>query len=200
MSLLSFLFYAKEITEMADFKKSVSLMSNAAEAAETEIDNTEYTEEEAKSVIKANEENFIQGLIDAVGFGNTETQRIEIVRGGRLFFAFRIHPLNADDYNRCREKHTKYVRNKQIGMKLPENTDSTKYRSEIIYQATVKEDREKLWDNKTIWEALRDNDVQIMGPLDVIEYSLLAGEKDRVLEAIDQLSGFDTNLEEVAKN
>ena len=39
-----------------------------------------------------------------------------------------------------------------------------------------------------------------MGPLDVIEYSLLAGEKDRVLEAIDQLSGFDTNLEEVAKN
>lgn len=85
-------------------------------------------------------------------------------------------------------------------MKLPENTDSTKYRSEIIYQATVKEDREKLWDNKTVWEALRDRDVQIMGPLDVIEYSLLAGEKDRVLEAIDQLSGFDTNLEEVAKN
>lgn len=185
---------------MADFKKSVSLMSNTAEAAETEIDNTEYTEEEAKSVIKVNEENFIQGLIDAVGFGNTETQRIEIVRGGRLFFAFRIHPLNADDYNRCREKHTKYVPNKQLGMKLPENTDSTKYRSEIIYRATVKEDREKLWDNKTIWEALRDNDVQIMGPLDVIEYSLLAGEKDRVLEAIDQLSGFDTNLEEVAKN
>ena len=85
-------------------------------------------------------------------------------------------------------------------MKLPENTDSTKYRSEIIYQATVKEDREKLWDNKTIWEALRDRDVQIMGPLDVIEYSLLAGEKDRVLDAIDSLSGFDTNLEEVAKN
>jgi hypothetical protein len=85
-------------------------------------------------------------------------------------------------------------------MKLPENTDSTKYRSEIIYRATVKEDREKLWDNKTVWEALRDRDVQIMGPLDVIEYSLLAGEKDRVLEAIDSLSGFDTNLEEVAKN
>ena len=85
-------------------------------------------------------------------------------------------------------------------MKLPENTDSTKYRSEIIYQATVKEDREKLWNNKTIWEALRDRDVQIMGPLDVIEYSLLAGEKDRVLDAIDSLSGFDTNLEEVAKN
>mgnify|MGYP002518579278 CR=1 FL=1 len=197
MSLPSFLFYAKEITEMADFKKSVSLMNNASDV---EINDTEYTEEEAKSVIKANEEDFIQGLIDAVGFRDTETQRIEIVRGGKLLFAFRIHPLNADDYNRCREKHTKYVRNKQLGMRFPENTDSTKYRSEIIYQATVKEDREKLWDNKTIWEALRDREVQIMGPLDVIEYSLLAGEKDRVLEAIDNLSGFDTNLEEVTKN
>jgi hypothetical protein len=39
-----------------------------------------------------------------------------------------------------------------------------------------------------------------MGPLDVIEYSLRAGEKDRVLEAIDSLSGYDSNLEEVAKN
>ena len=197
MSLPSFLFYAKEITEMADFKKSVSLMNNASDV---EIDDTEYTEEEAKSVIKANEEDFIQGLIDAVGFRDTETQRIEIVRGGKLLFAFRIHPLNADDYNRCREKQTTYVRTKQLGMSFPENTDSTKYRSEIIYQATVKEDREKLWDNKTIWEALRDREVQIMGPLDVIEYSLLAGEKDRVLEAIDNLSGFDTNLEEVTKN
>ena len=185
---------------MADFKKGVSLMSNVAEAAETEIDDTEYTEDEAKSVIKANEENFIQGLIDAIGFGNTETQRIEIVRGGRLFFAFRIHPLNADDYNRCREKHTKYVRNKQLGMKLPENTDSTKYRSAIIYEATVEEDRKKLWDNHAVWEALRDREVQIMGPLDVIECSLLAGEKDRVLEAIDKLSGFENNLEEVTKN
>ena len=35
----------------------------------------------------------------------------------------------------------------------------------------------------------------------VIEYSLKAGEKDRILEAIDKLSGYESNnLEEVAKN
>lgn len=39
-----------------------------------------------------------------------------------------------------------------------------------------------------------------MNGLDVIEYSLKAGEKDKVLEAIDKLSGYDDNLEEVAKN
>ncbi len=66
--------------------------------------------------------------------------------------------------------------------------------------ATVDEDREKLWDNKQIWEALRKRGFQIMNGLDVIEYSLKAGEKDRVLEVIDEISGYDSNLEEVAKN
>ena len=62
------------------------------------------------------------------------------------------------------------------------------------------EDREKLWDNKQVWEALRKRGFQIMNGLDVIEYSLKAGEKDRVLEVIDEISGYDSNLEEVAKN
>ena len=40
-----------------------------------------------------------------------------------------------------------------------------------------------------------------MNGLDVIEYTLKAGEKDRIIEAIDKLSGFDAdNLEEIAKN
>ena len=39
-----------------------------------------------------------------------------------------------------------------------------------------------------------------MNGLDVIEYSLKAGEKDKILEAIDKLSGYESNLEEVAKN
>ena len=185
---------------MADFKKGVSLMTDASEAAVPEVDGTEYTEEEAKSVIKANEENFIQGLIDAAGFNTDETQRIEIARSGKLLFAFNIHPLTATDYNRCKEKHTKYVRSKQLGMKLPETTDSVKYRSEIIYQATTEDDRKKLWGNKAIWDALLAKGLQIMGPLDVIDYCLKAGEKDRVIEAIDKLSGFESDLEEVAKN
>ena len=40
-----------------------------------------------------------------------------------------------------------------------------------------------------------------MNGLDVIEYTLKSGEKDRIIEAIDKLSGYDSdNLEEVAKN
>ena len=33
-----------------------------------------------------------------------------------------------------------------------------------------------------------------------IEYTLKAGEKDRIIDAIDTLSGYESNIEEVAKN
>ncbi len=92
------------------------------------------------------------------------------------------------------------MRNKQFGMKLPEETNSVKYRDLLIYTATTDEYKEKLWDNKKIWEALRAKGLQIMNGLDVIEYSLKAGEKDRVLECIDILSGYDNDMEEVVKN
>ena len=86
-------------------------------------------------------------------------------------------------------------------MKMPEDTDSVKYRDMLIYEATIPEDREKLWDNKKVWDAMRNNGLQIMNGLDVIEYSLIAGEKEKIVEQIDRISGFeDDSLEEVTKN
>lgn len=167
---------------------------------EQEITEYESNEEGTKILIRANEEDFIQGLIDAAEYASEETQRIEIVREGRLYFAFHVRPLSSQEYEKCKKKYTKYVRNKQFGMKLPEDTDRIKYQSAIIYEATVEEDRKNLWDNHKVWNALNAKEDRIMNGLDVIEYSLKAGEKDKVLEAIDKLSGYDDNLEEVAKN
>ena len=133
-------------------------------------------------------------------YASEETQHIEIIRDKKLYFAFDIRPLAEDEYDRCKKKWTKYVRNKQFGMKLPEETNNVKYRASLIHTATVEADRDKLWDNKKVWEALRAKGLQIMNGLDVIEYCLKAGEKDKVLECIDALSGYDSNLEEVAKN
>lgn len=164
------------------------------------VEEREFTKEETKNQMRVHEEDFIQGLIDAAEFATEETQRIEIVREGKLYFAFTIRPLSAEEYDRCRKKHTKYVRNKQLGMKMPEDTDRVKYQSALIYQATVDADKEKLWDNRRVWNALNEKEDHIMNGLDVIECTLKAGEKDRILEAIDKLSGFDENLEEVAKN
>ncbi len=193
-----------------EFKKGVtvgetesqeSMLPMLPESTPQEVVEYDADEEETKALLRANEEDFIQGLIDAAEFGREETQRIEIIREGRLFFAFRIRPLNSEEYDKCRKKHTKYVRNRQLGMKLPEDTDKVRYQSALIYEATVPEDREILWDNRKVWNAINAKKDRIMNGLDVIECALKAGEKDKILEAIDKLSGYESdNLEEVVKN
>lgn len=189
---------------MAEKKVGVKVVGTEEETEVTPVEEVDekvdIETDEGKAAVRSHEEDFIQGLIDAADFSEDETQKIEIIRDGKLYFAFSIRPLGSEEYDRCKKKHTKYVRNKQFGIKLPEDTDRIKYQSAIIYTATVEDDRKNLWDNKKVWNALRDKGIQIMNGLDVIEYTLKAGEKDRVLEAIDALSGYDTNLEEVAKN
>lgn len=166
------------------------------ELKENVIDR-EFTEEETTNQLLVNEEDFIKGLIDSVET-EKEAQLIEIVREGKVKYAFRIQPLGEEEYNWCREKYTKYVRNKQLGIKLPEKTDTVKFHSSLIYHATVEKDREKLWDNKRVWDALTAKGVQIVDALSVIEAALRAGEKDKVVNAIDKLSGFaDSQFEEV---
>ena len=99
------------------------------------------------------------------------------------------------------KKHTKYVRNKQIGVKFAEETDNAKFRSSLIYHATVEEDRNKLWDNKQVWNGLIAQGHQIVTALDVIEAVLLGGEKDRIIDEINKMSGFNSeNIEEVENN
>jgi len=164
-----------------------------------------FTSEETTNQLRVSEEDFLQGLIDAASYAEDENQTkvIEIIRPGkikgekRLMFRFSVKPLSEREYNDCKKKHTKYVRNRSLGVKMPEDTDSVKYRAEIIYRATVPEDRRKLWDNKEAWEALRDKGMQILSGLDMIEYCLIAGEKDRVIDVIDSISGYSDNLEEV---
>ena len=164
------------------------------------IEEREFTPEQDGNQLKIHEEDFLQGLIDAAGYAEEEKQRIEIAREGRLMFAFSIRPLSESEYNSCKKKHTKFVRNRSLGVKMPEDTDNVKYRADLIYRATIEEDKKKLWDNKKVWEALRNKGMQIVSALDVIEYSLKAGEKDQIVDCIVKLSGYNDNLEEVTKN
>ena len=180
-----------------EFVKGVTVgEATAEENTQPAVSTVETNEEETKQVIRANEEDFIADFAS----DEEETQRIEIARNGKLAFAFYIRPLGSEEYDKCRKKFTKYVRNKQLGIKMPEDTDRIKYQSAIIHKATIAEDREKLWDNKKVWQALESKGFQIMSGLDVIEYTLKAGEKDRIIDAIDTLSGYESNIEEGAKN
>ena len=67
-----------------------------ADLSEENISEFETNMEETKTLIRTNEEDLIQGLIAAAGFATEEKQPIEIIRGGRLYFAFSIRPLCSD--------------------------------------------------------------------------------------------------------
>lgn len=183
----------------------MKLSEKKQEVQETEIMEgrvieEEFTEEETGKQLLLSEEEIIQGLISAADFKTETRKEIEIVRNGKVYFRFRVQPLTEEEYQKCREKHTTYKRNKNIGIKFAESTNSSKYRDALIYKATVPEDREKLWDNKKVWNALINKEIQIMNGLDVIEYTLMAGEKERVIDVIDSISGYENQLEEVVKN
>lgn len=175
-------------------------MGNKNNDSLEQIEDRAFTEEETTNQMKIFEDDFVSGLLAAADYKTTESKKIQIVRNDKLFFEFEIRGLSEEEYTRCKKKNTKYVRNKQLGVKMPEDTNAVKYHSAVIYSATIESDRDKLWDNKKIWNALNDKGFQIMNGLDVIENTLLSGEKDRVIEEIDKLSGYEDNLEEVIKN
>lgn len=172
----------------------------ATKTAEVQEDvrDEEFSVEETQNQLRTKEQDFIAGMLEAADYKKEELILIEIVRGGRLFFSFNIHALGEKEANECRKRHTKYVRNKQIGVKFAEETDNAKFRSSLIYHATTEADRDKLWDNKQVWNGLISKGYQIVTALDVIEAVLLGGEKDMIIDEINKLSGFNSeNLEEV---
>ena len=72
----------------------------------------------------------------------------------------------------------------------------------IIYNSTVEEDQAKLWDNPKVKKGLEAQGKTIINALDVIEAVLLPGEKDRIMDIIDDINGYNSEevQTETAKN
>lgn len=156
------------------------------------------TPEEAQAEARANEDDLLTGLLAAASYKDDEDENVEIVisRRGKDLFSFRIHPLSEDDFTRCRKRCTKYVKSKsQAGIRVPEEVDTVKYRCMLIYEATVPEDRAKVWDNKKLWKAK-----DLATGIEAVDILLKAGEKNAICEKLDAISGYELTEEEVAKN
>jgi hypothetical protein len=149
------------------------------------------------------EDDILRGLLAAAEDKKEIVLPIAIIRKGKEFFRFNIRPLNESEYNEARERATTYSRKNKVGMKLPEETDTTRYRSLLIYKATANEDRAKIWDNKEVQKTLN-----VINGLDLIDVVLLAGEKDLIIAKIDEISGYrndeeiseEQRLEDLSKN
>lgn len=148
--------------------------------------------EEVREEYQSNEAALLKGLLEELKADEQETFRIEIVRNGKLRLAFDIRPLSEAEFNKCRERHTKYKKVKRFGgIPMPERTDQVAYRSDMIVTATTDEYREKLWNNKEMLAA-----AGVVSAGDLVDKVLRGGEKDMVVTKIQEISGYTDDDED----
>ncbi|GKV54236.1 hypothetical protein NCCP2222_01830 [Sporosarcina sp. NCCP-2222] len=142
------------------------------------------------------EDSFLRGLLDAYEDNQDDVRTIQIARNGRTLFEFDVRGLSEKEYNDLQDQATKFKKAKNLGgVKVPEETNVPRFRSSLIYHATVKEHRDKLWNNKQAWKQ-----TNVLNGIDLIDKILKAGEKSAVIEIIDDLSGFGSEGNELLKN
>lgn len=153
------------------------------------------------------QEDLIAGLFAAADYENDDNliKTVEIKRNGRVFFRFNVRPLSEKELVNIRKQCTKYKKN-PAGKNLPkvEEVDYNMFKTLKIYEATCDEDKAKLWDNPQVKAGLNAKGKTIIESSEIIDIVLLAGEKHKVSELIDNISGYDDEeditLEEYAKN
>ena len=159
--------------------------------------NPEEEREQQKEEILLNENQLLDGLLQLgkIKMQDESARKIQIKRGGVLLLEFRIRPVSEDESQDCWKRATKYAPYKPGQPRKAIETNTSLFRSHLIYTATVDEDRAKVWDNRQAQTAM-----QIFQGVDMIDRVLLAGEKSRVIDIIDEISGFDDDLNEQVKN
>lgn len=176
--------------------KRLDVISNYAE------EEKPLTEEEKQEVLREQAEDILQGIIAASNQIAEERKEVTIARNGISYFKLTLRPLSEEEAKKLRRQCTTYKKNKTYGVRMPDETDMTKYRSLLIYTATV--NKEETWDNQKLWKALESRYPIVTG-WQTIDLVLLAGEKDRIVDELNLLSGYvedeeDEGLEETVKN
>lgn len=154
-------------------------------------------EAQTQEDILMNEEALLRGLIEASNEKDSESsyKRVQIRRNGVLKFEFRIRPVSEEESLACHDHATKFAPRKRGQPKREIETNQALFRSWLIYTATVDADRAKTWDNKKAQQALN-----VMQGVEMIDAVLLSGEKDRIIDLINEISGYSDDTEETAKN
>lgn len=148
-----------------------------------------------KEELLQNEESILQDIAGVLEAMETvvEYKEFEVIRDGKKLFSFRVRGLDDSEFEECRKDSTKAVRDPRLGsIAIPREFDSAKFNSLIIYKATHPEDRKKLWDNKELWKKAKD----VLTGWQLIDKVLRRGEKEKCLELIETLSGYNFDDEE----
>ena len=145
----------------------------------------ELTENE----LEAAETNITEALLNAAAYkANKEQREIVIKRNGKFLFSFHITGIDEDVWRKCRRQ------NLMNRGKPNEELNGGRFLSQAIYEATVDEDK-AIWNNHAVWEQLG----AVTGA-DVVNAILLPGEKTRIAEELEDLSGYNVDTDELIKN
>lgn len=158
-----------------------------------ENNNEKLNDEELLQV----EDSVLKGILGAANDIKDNVVEIVISRDGVEYFRFNIRGLSEKEYSDLHDQATTFRKARNLGgVRVAEKTDNTRFRSLLIYHATVKEDRERIWDNKEAWSGLN-----VINAHDMIDKVLKAGEKGHIIDKIDEISGFnDDEDEDLVKN
>ena len=127
------------------------------------------------------ENSIVEALLGAAEFRlNSEERAVVIKRGDKEFFRFNIRGVNEDQVKRAQKLSTLNRGRRD------EQTDWGRYSAHLIYFATVDDDKKRLWDNRSAWQALN-----AVNGADVVFKCLMPAERAKIVEVIEKLSGYD---------
>ncbi len=157
------------------------------------------SEEIEKENVRMNEKETLEALFALGNYRDDAASRklVELKRGGKTVLSFRVRPLSEEENDSCLKNNSVHKKDKRTGVVTRIKTDKSRYRSELIYTATVDEDK-YIWENRKAWEQYA-----VASAPDLISAVLQQGEKDRIIAVISEISGYgdeDADEEETAKN
>lgn len=117
-----------------------------------------------------------------------ETQPIVIKRQGKPVLEFTVRGLDEDEWAKCRRQNlvNRGLRTEEI--------KQARFNSQVIYEATINEDKERIWKNKDVWAKLN-----VASGIDLINQLLLPGEKNALVEIIGKLSKYEMDTEDLIR-
>ena len=150
-----------------------------------------------KEDLLMSESDILAGLLELGSEKNDESSyhKIQIRRDGVLKLEFRIRPLDENENQSCYRRATKYAKTKAGQPKVAIETNQAYYRSCLIYTATVDEDRAKTWDNRQAKDRLN-----VLDSVEMVDKVLKQGEKDRVIDILNDICGYEEDAEKLAQD
>ena len=139
---------------------------------------------------KEAEYDLVKSLLEAAEFKTADENitEVEIKRGGKFYFAVRVHPISDEDIRFARKKATVFMPNPENKKLPPVEKDfiSTKFKSWVVYLATTEEDQEKIWGNASVLKKF-----ELQERWESVGTLLTAGEKTKLFNLVLKISGLN---------